>query len=636
MATSPPISSPTDPLAPAAEDPDTIVRVRLQRAPLWSGGLTLLLLVTCGFAASAAVSILPALWRGEAVESGANFSVVLVIVCLGFIMASLAKRWLIRRRPLAPVTFYDHTVQIPEGPESLRSQRVPYEDILSVNEGGRPPNRVLFIESRRQIFVLPQSIFSDADGAERLILELRRRIMGLPQGTSLLERTERYRQSAALALTQRPFWTHALVGVIAVFVGNTYFKGSMDAPLGLLRWGANVPTWVYQGEWFRVVASLFLHTSIWHGAMCGVTILSLGYLLERLLGWERFMLLFLGSGVVGTAVGALSRSTFMSVGASPAIFGLLAGFAVLSWRLRLALPVGLRQPLRWWIFMLGINLILPAFWPLADFTALAASFAWGGGFTWLALGSPAKLPSQASIVWRRSAFASMVVTAIALGFAVFHAVVDPQDVELRLARDLLAHRTTSAPLLDDMARTWSSAGHATPAELRCAAQLATAACEERPEDPWYHDTAAQVALRLGDRREAVAQARVAVDHSEDTRITGRMGQFLSLYMEKSGPWIDATVQVASVHLAVDKHSGELTLEPLPHTDQAWDVYALVRRGDNTGVVHASVGKGVTSSSHFSPLRLPWVPKVDRVEIALVAPSRAPSPDGTVRWVESQW
>ena len=636
MAIPPTISPPTDPLAPATEAPDAFVRVRLQRAPLWSGGLTLLLLVTCGFAASAAMSIVPALWRGEAVDSGANFSVALVIICLGFITASLGKRWFVRRRPMAPVTFYDHAMQIPEGPESLRSKRVPYEEILSVNEGGRPPNRVLFIESRRQVFMLPQSIFCDADGAERLILELRRRIMALPQGTSLLERTERYRQSAALALTQRPFWTHAVVGVIAVFLANTYFKGSMDSALGLLRWGANVPTWVHQGQWFRVVSALFLHTSVWHGAMCGVTILSLGYLLERLLGWERFILLFLGSGVVGTAAGALTRSTFMSVGASPAIFGLLAGFAVLSWRLRLALPIGLRQPLRWWIFMLGINLMLPAFWPLADFTALAASFAFGGIFTWLTLGNPARLPAQASVLWQRSAYASMAVTALALGFAIFHAVVDPADVEMHLARDLLRHRVTSAPLLDDMARTWSSVGHATPAEMRCAAQLADAACDESPQDPWYHDTAAQVALRLGDRRGAVAQARIAVDHSDDPRLTSRMGQFLSLYMEKSGPWLDDSVQAASVHIAVDKQSGELTLQPLPNTEQAWDVYALVRRGDTTGVVHAAVGKSVTTNSHFTPLRLPWIPKVDHVEIALVAPSRAPAPDGIVQWFEGQW
>jgi hypothetical protein len=127
-----------------------------------------------------------------------------------------------------------------------------------------------------------------------------------------------------------------------------------------------------------------------------------------------------------------------------------------------------------------------------------------------------------------------------------------------------------------------------------------------------------------------------VDQTDDPRITSRMGQFLSLYVEKSGPWIDDSIQAASVHLAVDKTSGELTLQPLPHTEQAWDVYALVRRGETTGVVHASVGKGVTADSRFSPLRLPWIPKVDHVEIALVAPSRAPAPDGTVQWFEGQW
>ena len=90
----------------------------------------------------------------------------------------------------------------------------------------------------------------------------------------------------------------------------------------LLAWGANYFPFVEQGQWFRLITSMFVHAGLMHLAVNLYGLLLAGVLLEPLLGKARFVFLYLAAGITGSFFSILFHPSTMSVGASGAIFGL--------------------------------------------------------------------------------------------------------------------------------------------------------------------------------------------------------------------------------------------------------------------------------------------------------------------------
>ena len=89
---------------------------------------------------------------------------------------------------------------------------------------------------------------------------------------------------------------------------------------------------VAHGEWWRMVTAAFLHYGPFHLAINMYSLYFAGTLLEQIIGRWRFALLYLGSGIAGSA-GALALSpNSVTVGASGAIFGILGALFVLERR----------------------------------------------------------------------------------------------------------------------------------------------------------------------------------------------------------------------------------------------------------------------------------------------------------------
>lgn len=112
---------------------------------------------------------------------------------------------------------------------------------------------------------------------------------------------------------------------------------------------------VADGEWYRLVTSMFTHQEIWH---IGFNMLSLWFLggpLEAALGRARYLALYFVSGLSGSALAYLLASPITeTLGASGAIFGLFGATAVLMRRLRYDM-----RPI---IALLVINLIFTFGW----------------------------------------------------------------------------------------------------------------------------------------------------------------------------------------------------------------------------------------------------------------------------------
>ncbi|MCX5342316.1 rhomboid family intramembrane serine protease [Streptomyces atratus] len=91
---------------------------------------------------------------------------------------------------------------------------------------------------------------------------------------------------------------------------------------------------VAEGQWYRLVTSMFLHQEMWHILFNMLGLWWLGGPLEAVLGRARYLTLYMLSGLAGGALTYwLSAPVQGSLGASGAIFGLLGATAVLMRRL---------------------------------------------------------------------------------------------------------------------------------------------------------------------------------------------------------------------------------------------------------------------------------------------------------------
>ncbi len=116
--------------------------------------------------------------------------------------------------------------------------------------------------------------------------------------------------------------TRLLVGVmVGAFVLAVLLGGSTD-PEVLLRLGAQDAGRIWQGEWWRLVTSIFLHAGPVHLLFNGFSLYALGRILEPALGTRRFLVLFFVSGLTASLATLVFVTDVLSVGASGAVFGL--------------------------------------------------------------------------------------------------------------------------------------------------------------------------------------------------------------------------------------------------------------------------------------------------------------------------
>jgi membrane associated rhomboid family serine protease len=87
---------------------------------------------------------------------------------------------------------------------------------------------------------------------------------------------------------------------------------------------------VAHGDWWRLFTSAFLHYGPFHLIMNMLALYWFGSLLEQRIGSGRFLLLYIVSGLAGSAGALIAAPTTPTVGASGAIFGVLGAGLVLE------------------------------------------------------------------------------------------------------------------------------------------------------------------------------------------------------------------------------------------------------------------------------------------------------------------
>ncbi|MFI1355033.1 rhomboid family intramembrane serine protease [Streptomyces sp. NPDC020898] len=135
------------------------------------------------------------------------------------------------------------------------------------------------------------------------------------------------------------FLTKILIGLnVAVFLLQLSIGERFDERFELLG-SAYIPglgsvEGVAEGQWYRLLTSMFLHGSIIHIIFNMLSLWWIGGPLEAALGRARYLALYAVSGLAGSALTYLIAAPNQpSLGASGAIFGLFGATAVLMRRL---------------------------------------------------------------------------------------------------------------------------------------------------------------------------------------------------------------------------------------------------------------------------------------------------------------
>jgi membrane associated rhomboid family serine protease len=173
-------------------------------------------------------------------------------------------------------------------------------------------------------------------------------------------------------------WGYSLAS--AAGVGQQYLSGSGNITQILDRLGAVRLTEVLQGDWWRLATACFVHIGIMHIAVNSYALFVLGPITERMYGHWRFLLLYLVSGVGGSALGVYLDPRMMA-GASGAICGLLGALA--SWTVLNSkyLPPAVRSS---WLRSIVINIVLISV--VSFFPGVSWAGHLGGGITGLVVG----------------------------------------------------------------------------------------------------------------------------------------------------------------------------------------------------------------------------------------------------------
>jgi membrane associated rhomboid family serine protease len=162
---------------------------------------------------------------------------------------------------------------------------------------------------------------------------------GRPQGIQRVRHTAQRASFEGLG----GYVTRALIGLnVAVYLvqlatgagisansGWIFEKGALIAHSGLF-YNGHVIQGVADGAWWRLITAAFLHYGPIHLGMNMLALWWFGAPLEHALGRGRFLLLYVVSGLAGSAGALIVTPNALTVGASGAIFGILGAAFVLE------------------------------------------------------------------------------------------------------------------------------------------------------------------------------------------------------------------------------------------------------------------------------------------------------------------
>lgn len=178
--------------------------------------------------------------------------------------------------------------------------------------------------------------------------------------------------------------------------------------VALYALGANSGNLVVGGEPWRLLTSVFLHGNFMHLALNCYALMTVGPLIEEVYGFRKFLVFYVGTGLIGAAATAWWHyPRMLGVGASGAIFGLIGVAAMWGWRRGGAIGRGIQgQMLQWAVYGLVMGVLIRA-----DNAAHLGGLA-GGALLGLLVDDLAPRHALSAKVWEGAAYLCVLLVVL--------------------------------------------------------------------------------------------------------------------------------------------------------------------------------------------------------------------------------
>ncbi|WP_296652219.1 rhomboid family intramembrane serine protease [Paraburkholderia sp.] len=126
-------------------------------------------------------------------------------------------------------------------------------------------------------------------------------------------------------------WSIVTIAALVYFWMAARGHGRISPDISVAA-GSNFGPYTQEGQWWRLLTSLFIHANFVHLLFNMIVLAQTGRIAERLFGTGRFIALYLLAGLTGSLVSLLWHPAVNSMGASGAIYGVLG--AIVAYLLR--------------------------------------------------------------------------------------------------------------------------------------------------------------------------------------------------------------------------------------------------------------------------------------------------------------
>jgi membrane associated rhomboid family serine protease len=386
-------------------------------------------------------------------------------------------------------------------PSSLVSQAqlfTPYEQVTHV----AATQRFLWLATERSVHLFPRRAFLDPGAPDSFVLNLRALLEHRQGGRAQLANME------AIEARARSGGPKLLALALLVSCAGVAWLGSGGAELRLYEASYFSAPLFASGEFWRVIASAFVHANAWHALENLAALLPLAHLLESALGRGRAALV-LAAAALGACALAAAVAPSAVIGSSGLPFGAAAGLLWLDWNRAREIPAWGRFPRFWLLAFLALQALIFFVSPSPSWAPHLGGFA--GGAAGVSLVSlRAWQGPRADRAFSRAALLVALCTLLSLARVARDARFDP-DYLTRHAARMAALPGAAAEDLNNLAWTIAIGREPAREELEAALPVAErAARDTKNREGQILDTLAELQFQLGLRDEAVATIDLAL------------------------------------------------------------------------------------------------------------------------------
>lgn len=217
---------------------------------------------------------------------------------------------------------------------------------------------------------------------------------------------QRRKEEQSLFQQGRPLVAYVLLAINILVFLFIELKADSTSVETLIAYGAKYNPAIINGEWWRIVSSMFLHIGTLHLLMNMIALYYIGTAVERIYGHLRFTIIYFLAGIFG-GFASFMLNPFVAAGASGAIFGLFGALLFFGVRHRQLFFRTMGWNL---LFVIGLNIAFGIFVPQVDNGAHMGGLV--GGFIASVL---VQLPKNKKITLQTSAFLVFVAAVISMG-----------------------------------------------------------------------------------------------------------------------------------------------------------------------------------------------------------------------------